>query len=115
MSPPPAPTREYDGVESRRARDPLFLHHHRQDADFRMTGLPVIGRMSPNAKTASLAALMALAMTGLGFAAVPLYDLFCRVTGFGGTTQRYDPVAAAAEPQIQIGRASCRERVCQYV
>jgi cytochrome c oxidase assembly protein subunit 11 len=26
-------------------------------------------------------------MTGLSFAAVPLYDLFCRVTGFGGTTQ----------------------------
>src|SRR3546814_15355014 len=109
-----------------------------------MTGLPVIGRMSPNAKTASLAALMALAMTGLGFAAVPLYDLFCRVTGFGGTTQRFDPVAAAAEPAIlkdtisfrfdanvspnlpwnlypehptatEIGRASCRARECQYV
>jgi cytochrome c oxidase assembly protein subunit 11 len=30
----------------------------------------------------------AAAMLGLGFAAVPLYDLFCRVTGFGGTTQR---------------------------
>ncbi len=26
-------------------------------------------------------------MTGLAFAAVPLYDLFCRVTGYGGTTQ----------------------------
>ena len=26
-------------------------------------------------------------MLGLGYAAVPLYDLFCRVTGFGGTTQ----------------------------
>src|SRR3546814_19965798 len=89
-----------DVCSSDLARDPLFLHHHRQDADFRMTGLPVIGRMSPNAKTASLAALMALAMTGLGFAAVPLYDLFFRVTGFGGTTQRYDPVGAAAEPPI---------------
>ena len=28
-----------------------------------------------------------LLMLGLTFAAVPLYDLFCRVTGFGGTTQ----------------------------
>jgi cytochrome c oxidase assembly protein subunit 11 len=28
-----------------------------------------------------------LFMLGLSFAAVPLYDLFCRVTGFGGTTQ----------------------------
>ena len=26
-------------------------------------------------------------MLSLSFAAVPLYDLFCRVTGFGGTTQ----------------------------
>ncbi|MEM6615290.1 MAG: cytochrome c oxidase assembly protein [Pseudomonadota bacterium] len=26
-------------------------------------------------------------MIGMAYAAVPLYDLFCRVTGFGGTTQ----------------------------
>ncbi|WP_075995773.1 cytochrome c oxidase assembly protein [Salaquimonas pukyongi] len=26
-------------------------------------------------------------MTGMAYAAVPLYDLFCRVTGYGGTTQ----------------------------
>ena len=26
-------------------------------------------------------------MLGLSFAAVPLYDIFCRVAGFGGTTQ----------------------------
>ena len=31
-----------------------------------------------------------LGMTALSFAAVPLYDLFCRVTGFGGTTQQAD-------------------------
>jgi len=29
-----------------------------------------------------------LGMIGLSFAAVPLYDMFCRVTGYGGTTQR---------------------------
>ncbi len=28
-----------------------------------------------------------LGMAGLAWASVPLYDLFCRVTGFGGTTQ----------------------------
>ena len=40
-----------------------------------------------NARTAlSLAAIVA-GMLMLSFAAVPLYDLFCRVTGFGGTTQ----------------------------
>ncbi|MDA0376863.1 MAG: cytochrome c oxidase assembly protein [Proteobacteria bacterium] len=27
-------------------------------------------------------------MLGLSFASVPLYDLFCRITGFGGTTQK---------------------------
>ena len=31
---------------------------------------------------------LALGMLALGYAAVPLYDLFCRVTGFGGTTQQ---------------------------
>ena len=27
-------------------------------------------------------------MLGLSFAAVPLYRMFCAVTGYGGTTQR---------------------------
>jgi cytochrome c oxidase assembly protein subunit 11 len=31
-----------------------------------------------------------LAMTGAAFAAVPLYRLFCQVTGFDGTTMRAD-------------------------
>ena len=41
-----------------------------------------------NIRTALMAAAFALAMLGLGFAAVPLYRLFCQVTGFGGTTMR---------------------------
>lgn len=36
-------------------------------------------------RTALLCAGLAMGMTGLSFAAVPLYDLFCKVTGFGGT------------------------------
>jgi cytochrome c oxidase assembly protein subunit 11 len=32
--------------------------------------------------------ILVFAMIGLSFASVPLYDLFCRVTGFGGTTQK---------------------------
>jgi len=32
--------------------------------------------------------LVVVGMVGLSFAAVPLYDLFCRVTGYGGTTQQ---------------------------
>ena len=41
-----------------------------------------------NLRTMLLAFLAAAAMLGLGFASVPLYRLFCQVTGFGGTTQR---------------------------
>ena len=41
-----------------------------------------------NLKVALMAAGVALAMLGLGFAAVPLYRIFCQVTGFGGTTMR---------------------------
>lgn len=31
---------------------------------------------------------LTLGMLGMSFAAVPLYQLFCQVTGYGGTTQR---------------------------
>jgi cytochrome c oxidase assembly protein subunit 11 len=40
-----------------------------------------------NGRTAAIFALVAAAMVGLAFASVPLYRLFCQVTGFGGTTQ----------------------------
>jgi cytochrome c oxidase assembly protein subunit 11 len=48
-----------------------------------------------NRRTAMYAATFALSMLGLGFASVPLYRLFCQVTGFGGTTQRVDEAQAA--------------------
>jgi len=32
-------------------------------------------------------------MVGVSFAAVPLYDMFCRVTGYGGTPQRVEQVS----------------------
>jgi cytochrome c oxidase assembly protein subunit 11 len=38
-----------------------------------------------NRRTAAVACSVILAMAGLTAASVPLYDLFCRVTGFGGT------------------------------
>ncbi|OJF92854.1 cytochrome c oxidase assembly protein [Pararhizobium antarcticum] len=31
-----------------------------------------------------------VAMTGMAYAAVPLYDMFCRVTGYNGTTKRVE-------------------------
>ncbi len=40
-----------------------------------------------NQRTAVLASGIIVGMLGLTAASVPLYDLFCRVTGFGGTTQ----------------------------
>ena len=43
--------------------------------------------MDKNAKTLLLVLVIPIAMLWLAFASVPLYDLFCRVTGFGGTTQ----------------------------
>ena len=48
-----------------------------------------------NRRVALMAGLLAVAMLGLGYAAVPLYRLFCQVTGFGGTTQRIDEAQAA--------------------
>ncbi len=41
-------------------------------------------------RTALYAGAAACVMLGVAFAAKPLYDTFCRVTGFGGTTRRAD-------------------------
>ena len=40
-----------------------------------------------NARLALLLAGLVAGMVGAAYAAVPLYQLFCQVTGFGGTTQ----------------------------
>ncbi|MFM9843424.1 MAG: cytochrome c oxidase assembly protein [Dongiaceae bacterium] len=42
---------------------------------------------------------LVIAMGGLAFASVPLYRLFCQVTGYGGATQR-----AEAAPQAVPGK-----------
>ncbi|RYE62690.1 MAG: cytochrome c oxidase assembly protein [Oxalobacteraceae bacterium] len=44
--------------------------------------------ISRNLRTAILAGIGVCSMTGLGFASVPLYRMFCEVTGLNGTTQR---------------------------
>lgn len=41
-------------------------------------------------RTGLIAGGVAVAMLGLAYASVPLYRLFCQVTGFGGTTMRVD-------------------------
>ena len=40
-----------------------------------------------NKKVIFIISFVGMLMLSLSYAAVPLYDIFCRVTGFGGTTQ----------------------------
>jgi cytochrome c oxidase assembly protein subunit 11 len=49
------------------------MSERKQQPDLRRKAIPLVA--------------VGLGMAGLAWAAVPLYDLFCRVTGFGGTTQ----------------------------
>ena len=60
-----------------------------------------------NRKVATYAALFAAFMLAMGFASVPLYRMFCQVTGFGGTTQRAN-AAEAAKVQVAAQRISVR-------
>ncbi|MEO0032879.1 MAG: hypothetical protein RIS94_2637 [Pseudomonadota bacterium] len=48
-----------------------------------------------NRKVAMMVGSIALVMLGLGYAAVPMYRLFCQATGFNGTTQRATAAQAA--------------------
>jgi len=61
-----------------------------------MTGLALEQK---NRNVGLVALLIAAAMLALGFAAVPLYRIFCQVTGFGGTTQRATEAEATAAGQ----------------
>jgi cytochrome c oxidase assembly protein subunit 11 len=46
-----------------------------------------------NLGVASACVVFVGAMVGMAYAAVPLYQLFCQVTGYGGTTQRVEQVS----------------------
>jgi cytochrome c oxidase assembly protein subunit 11 len=56
-----------------------------------------VARSSNPRRTAALLVGIPTFMLGLSFAAVPLYDWFCRVTGYGGTT-----TVAAAESDVVL-------------
>ncbi len=60
---------------------------------------PVTPNAAKNRKVALLSATLVAAMVGLAYASVPLYRVFCQVTGFGGTTQR-----AEAAPDKTVER-----------
>lgn len=47
-------------------------------------------KQAKNRRVGYALAGVVVGMVGLAYASVPLYDLFCRVTGYGGTTQRAD-------------------------
>ena len=50
--------------------------------------------MNRTTRTGLMAAGLAFSMVGVGYASVPLYRLFCQVTGFAGTTQKAIGTAA---------------------
>ncbi len=54
-----------------------------------------VSKMDPKTRTVAVCAAAVMSMGAMAYAAVPLYDLFCRVTGYGGTTQiaQYEPGA----------------------
>ena len=54
-----------------------------------------------NIRTAQIVLLVVCVMIGLAYASVPLYSLFCRVTGWGGTTQVAE---AFPEPSAIVDR-----------
>ena len=50
-----------------------------------------------NARTGLVILAIIVAMVGLSFASVPFYRLFCRATGYGGTTQTAKDAPQAAK------------------
>lgn len=54
-------------------------------------------------KTVIPLVVLGLAMLGLGFASKPLYDTFCKVTGYGGTTGTADALSTTTvDREIKI-------------
>jgi cytochrome c oxidase assembly protein subunit 11 len=61
-----------------------------------------IGRLSRNRIVVALCAALVVGMVGLSFASVPLYRVFCQVTGYGGTTRR---ASVAPAPKAVLDRS----------
>ncbi len=56
-----------------------------------------------NKKVIFIITFIGMLMLSLSYAAVPLYDIFCRVTGFGGTTQIASSApGSSGHPNINI-------------
>jgi len=61
------------------------MRHAPRKRDFRRKAIPLVA--------------VVFGMLGMAYAAVPLYNIFCRVTGFGGTTQTADAGSATVLDQ----------------
>ncbi|MEC8130850.1 MAG: cytochrome c oxidase assembly protein [Pseudomonadota bacterium] len=63
---------------------------------------PAVPPQGSNRRILAILAIVVLMMVGLAYASVPLYQLFCQVTGYGGTTQVTDTAADAVVPNHPI-------------
>jgi cytochrome c oxidase assembly protein subunit 11 len=80
-----------------------------------------------NLRIAGMLALLVFGMLGLAYAAVPLYKIFCQVTGYGGTPQiasanakglisremnvRFDATISAGLPITVTSAGAVRDRI----
>lgn len=58
--------------------------------------------MNRRTRTGLLAGLLAATMVGVSFAAVPLYEIFCDVTGFAGTPLRAEQAPGAVAGEVGV-------------
>ena len=63
---------------------------------------PAVPPQGSNRRILAVLAIVVLMMVGMAYASVPLYQLFCQVTGYGGTTQVTDTAADAVVPNHPI-------------
>lgn len=68
------------------------------------TGDVLAQRRRANRLLASKLVLIPLFFLAFGFALVPLYDAFCRITGFNGRTNEVPVAAAALNTQVDMSR-----------
>ena len=59
----------------------------------------MLRRLDPTQRTVAVLVGVVVSMGALAFASVPLYNLFCSVTGYGGTTQE-----ATVAPDVILDR-----------
>ncbi|MCB1722602.1 MAG: cytochrome c oxidase assembly protein [Chromatiaceae bacterium] len=61
-------------------------------------------RKAHNGRSSMRVAIVAVAMFGFGYLLVPLYNVFCELTGLNGKTGRIDEAEVAARYQPDVSR-----------